>query len=101
MTEEGRKGIYIPESIWKILQSVLLAMMIGAYGMMWAHETEITTLRLQFQSQEQKIEELEAELDAQDVVLDTISTSVIEIKTELPHIRSGIDELKTLMRPPR
>lgn len=91
-------GVYIPEWIWKALQSILLAAVLGGYGMFYAMHGDIAELKLKVANAEAKSAKLEAELEEQKKAKDGIKESLIKIETELPHIRAGVDEIKDQLR---
>lgn len=89
-----KKGVYIPESIMKVIQSLMVALMLGAYGMAWKHEASISTLELVVATQEAKIEELEEEAQTQDDSLNGIQISLTTLTLGQVHTNEGIAALK-------
>ena len=98
MPSATSKGVYIPEWVWKAMQSCLLAAVLGGYGMFYSMHGDVSELKLKLGAQEKALIELEAEVKVYDEDSDAIKQSLIAIETELPHIKNGIEELKTLMR---
>ena len=91
-------GVYIPEWVWKALQSLLLAAVIGGYGMFYTMKADIAELKLKQENMELRVAKVEAEQEAHDDAEGEIKESLASIKAELPHIKKGIDDLGTLLR---
>ena len=99
MPETGKKGgVYVPEWIWKALQSLLLAAVVGGYGMFYTMNSDIAELQLKVDNIEKQATKLEADLDAQDEDREEIREALATIKAELPFIKKGINDLGNLIR---
>jgi len=97
--ETSKKGgIYIPEHVWKIIQTLLVAFMMGAYGLAWRHESAVTTLKLQAAQLQGDLDDAEEYIKGHRVEHDKIGRSLTTLETELPGIKSGIEELKVMVR---
>jgi septal ring factor EnvC (AmiA/AmiB activator) len=90
-------GIYIPEWIWKALQSVLLAAVLGGYGMFYTMHTDLAESKLKMETLQGRVSKLEAEVEASRGSRAAIQTSLTAIETELPHLKEGIAELKAIL----
>jgi len=91
-------GVYIPEWIWKALQSLLLAAVVGGYGMFYTMHADLTEVQLTQKNLETRLAKVEADLEAQDDSSGEIRESLASIKAELPHIKKGIEDLGSLLR---
>tara|TARA_Y100000310_G_scaffold288865_1_gene314895 strand:+ start:894 stop:1202 length:309 start_codon:yes stop_codon:yes gene_type:complete len=90
-------GVYLPEWLWKALQSILLMSVVGAYGMLYSMHGDISELKLERDTYKEKIASLEKEVKESQSSREGIRTSLTKIETELPYIKQGIDDLKSLL----
>ena len=92
-----RGGVYIPEWTWKALQSILLAAVLGGYGMFYSMHSDIAEMKLKQETLQEKFGKVEAEVEASRDSRAAIQTSLTTIETELPHLKDGIAELKSIL----
>jgi len=98
MAESTKGGVYIPEWVWKALQSLLLAAVIGVYGMLYNMHDSVNKLELQVAALEDKTAHLEGKLEEREKVAAEIRETLASINAELPFIKQGINDLKVLLR---
>ena len=95
-TKKG--GMYIPEWIWKAIQSLLLAAVVGGYGMFYTMHNQITKLEIQVAAGQATRAKLEGQLQERSNNETDIRVCLADIKAQLPFIKQGINDLKHLLR---
>ena len=98
MADDEKKGIYLPGWVWNAVQAGLTAAVIGGYGMFYSMHSDIAGLKLKVESLEKRNAKLEADQAEHDANEGQIREDVASIKAELPYIKGGVDEIKTLLR---
>jgi hypothetical protein len=98
MSDDEKKGIYLPSWIWSALQAALSAAVIGGYGMFYSMHSDLTELKLKMAAAEQKDAELTTDLRANSENESKIREDVASIKAELPHIKGGVEDIKSMLR---
>ena len=87
-------GVYIPANTWKIIQTLMIAAMVGVWGMIWSMHGKVGEI----EDLREDIAALEVELATAKASDISIQTSLTKIETELPYIKTGISDVKALLK---
>lgn len=98
MSADPKKGgVYLPEWVWKALQSVLLMSVVGGYGMLYSMHGDIAELKLERDALKEKVAKIETKIEKSAESRQQIKDSLTRIESELPYIKEGVRDLKSLL----
>jgi hypothetical protein len=92
-----RGGFYISENIMKIIQGLMVTAMLGAWTALVSMYDDVSNLKTSNTALVKEVESIKAEVKLSADSRAEIQTSLTKIETELPYIKDGIDDLKSLL----
>jgi hypothetical protein len=91
-------SVTIPGWVWKAVQGLLVAAVVGGYGLFYSMHSDIAELKLRVVSLEEDVTSLEVKVQGNNNTSGSIKESLASIRAELPFIKQGINDLKSLLR---